>query len=230
MAEFIRPLITWLTLVLVAAVPAARAETAPKVNIHFAVFSSTLPTELTYVAADRQAPTALTFYRSQRSKDYAYVGRRTLRFYAGQDLATPVAAYEVPEESKKLLLLFQPQPKQPGQTATHYEIIGVDDSVERVPLGHFTFLNVSGRDYEARYGRQKFTVPAGGSEAYPGGAEKYLKLIATLSGHPVPVGGLMFGLTSELRATIVVFPPAHKTGVQPLIRVLYDESGQNLKR
>jgi hypothetical protein len=224
MAHFIRHLIVFLGLS--AALTTLRAEPPAlprEICLRFTVFALGGADGLMFRAKPGEAPQPLKFFSTSRSPLYDYRGAARLCFYDPSDSAGagPVAIYEVPAGMERGLLLFFPRERTPGSDLK-YEVHGIDDGVRRVPAGHFTTINVSGREYAGQYGSQRIVIPQGVGAAYPGRGRVPLVLAAQVEGQWMPAGRHEFVLGARERVTLIFYPPASPTGVYPLIRRLTD--------
>ncbi len=195
-------------------------------SVRFTVFALSGIEGLAYAPKPGQARATLRFYSAYRSPAYIYRGAARLCFYettsASGVESPPVAVYDIPEGSADLLLIFFPR-TSPAADGRKYEVFGVDDGLARTPRGHFSTLNVSGREYAAQYGSTRITIPVGVGPAHPAGGRVLLRLAARDEGRWIPVGKHDFHLTARDRILLVFYPPDEGGGFYPIIRRLSDE-------
>lgn len=223
MALIFRHLIT--AFACVAALVAARAQTAPappkEVSLQFSVFALGGADGIGYLSKTDKTPRALKFYSAYRSPQYVYRGGSRISFFGTSPAAAPVAVYDIPEGAEKLLLLFFPK-ETPAANGLKFDVYGVDDSVGRTPAGHFTTINVSGREYVGRYGDSRIDIPQGVGQAHAGKGRVSLLLAAQIEGQWLPSGKHEFNMASKDRVTLIFYPAASRTGIYPIIRRLTD--------
>lgn len=197
---------------------------AREVSLQFSVFSLGGAEGLVYRPTADKAPRALKFYSAYRSAQYVYRGGETLAFYDAKDAgpgAKPAATYTVPEGATKLLLLFFPR-ETPSADGVRYDVYGVNDDDARAPAGHFTTINVSGRDYVGQYSGHRIAIPQGIGEAHAGRGRVSLQLAAQIEGAWMATGKHEFSMAPGDRVTLIFYPSASRTGVYPIIRRLVD--------
>lgn len=205
-----------------------RAQSAtppPKtVNLRFTVFALGGAQGIGYYSAADKTPRMLKFYSAYRSPQYAYKGGPRISFFEMSATAvevTPVAVYDIPEGAENLLLLFFPK-ETPMANGLKFDVYGVDDSVARTPAGHFTTINVSGRDYVGQYGGTRIDIPQGVGQVHAGKGRVALLLAAQVEGQWLSSGKHEFNVASKDRVTLIFYPSASRTGIYPVIRRLTD--------
>lgn len=212
-----------------AALVAVRAQVAPAapakdVSLQFSVFALGGAKGIGYFSKTDKAPRALKFYSAYRSPQYVYQGGARISFFettsTGAD-APPVAVYDIPEGAGNLLLLFFPK-ETPAANGLKFDVYGVDDSVGRTPAGHFTTINVSGREYVGQYGDSRIDIPQGVGQVHAGKGRVSLLLAAQIEGQWLPSGKHEFTMASKDRVTLIFYPSASRTGIYPIIRRLTD--------
>jgi hypothetical protein len=214
--------------VCVSTLVAVRAQVAPaplkEVSLQFSVFALGGAEGIGYLSKADKAPRALKFYSAYRSPQYAYKGGSRISFYgsspAGADAVT-VAVYDIPEGAGNLLLLFFPK-ETPSADGLKFDVYGIDDSAVRTPAGHFTTINVSGREYAGQYSGSRITIPQGVGQVHAGKGRVSLLLAAQVEGHWMPSGKHEFTMAAQDRVTLIFYPSASRTGVYPIIRRLTD--------
>lgn len=212
----------------VAALVAAHAQVAPappkEVSLQFSVFALGGAEGIGYLSKADKAPRALKFYSAYRSPQYAYKGGARINFYATASATTeaaPVAVYDIPEGAGNLLLLFFPK-EAPTADGLKFDVYGIDDSAGRTPAGHFTTINVSGREYVGQYAGSRITIPQGVGQVHAGKGRVSLLLAAQVEGHWMPSGKHEFTMAAQDRVTLIFYPSASRTGIYPIIRRLTD--------
>jgi len=204
----------------------AQIPTAPprQVSFQFTVFALGGMDGVSYQAKEGAAAQPLRFYSAYRSSVYHYKGGEQVRFWAqaadGGEAAV-VAVYTVPEGAKNLLLLFFPKTAT-SEAGLKYDVYGVDDSVDKTPAGSFSTINVSGREYAAQYGADRFTIPRGIGEAHAGKGRVKLLLASQIDGGWMSAGKHEFVMGAQDRVTLIFYPPANRTAIYPIIRRLTD--------
>lgn len=235
MADSRRYLIVLVAFLGVFAIARAQAGPVPEatkeVSLQFSVFALGGAEGIGFQAQAGTGPRALKFFSAYRSPQYAYHGVPRMCFFdtTTGDTAPPVAVYEIPEGAGNLLLLFFPK-ETPTATGIKYDVIGVDDRVERTPGGHFTTINVSGREYVAQYGANRILIPQGVGAVHTGKGRVSLMLAAQVEGQWMPTGRHDFSMSATDRVTLIFYPPASRTGVYPIIRRLVDAGPDPLKQ
>lgn len=222
MAHFIRHLNRVFACVLcLTALHAEPSPVAKAVDVRFTVFALGGADGIAYRPMAGEMPRTLKFFSAYRSPPYDYRGGSRMCFFdpAGGSEAVPVAIYDVPEGVKRVLLLFFPRDVA-GGSGLRYDVYGVDEGLERVPAGHFTTINVSGREYAGQYGANRIVIPQGVGAAHPGKARVALSLAAQVEGQWLAAGRHEFGVAAQERVTLIFYPPASRTSVYPLIRRL----------
>ncbi len=209
--------------------PLAPAPAHKLVSIHFTVFALGGMEGAVYRPEANKPPQPLKFYSAYRSSSYAYKGTTQLQFFdekaVSEEGALPIAVYEIPEGAKELLLLFSPKAAaaiQPGDSGLKYDVFGIDDSVDCTPAGHFRTINVSGREYVGHYAGTRFPIPRGVGEAHPARGKVALSLATPVGEHWISTGGHEFTLTARDRVTLILYPPASRTALYPIVRRLTD--------
>jgi len=195
-----------------------------QVSLRFTVFALGGAKGLAYEPRTGHARRPLKFYSAYRSPRYDYHGPVRIRFFDTEeaDQALPVATYDVPEGAAgDLLLLFFPK-EVPTAQGLKYDVYGIDDSLDRTPAGHFTTINVSGRDYVGQYGGNRIAIPQGVGRAHAGKGHLILYLATQIEGIWLPTGRHDFGMGARDRVTLIFYPPASGSGVYPIIRRLTD--------
>jgi hypothetical protein len=216
--------------VCVAALVAARAQVAPappkEVSLQFSVFALGGAEGIGYLSKADKTPRALKFYSAYRSPQYAYRGGSRISFFATSaagESAAPVAIYDIPEGAGNLLLLFFPKEK-PSADGLKFDVHGIDDSATRTPAGHFTTINVSGREYVGHYAGSRITIPQGVGQVHAGKGRVSLLLAAQIEGHWMASGKHEFTMSAQERVTLIFYPSASQTGIYPIIRRLTDSA------
>lgn len=197
-----------------------------EVSLRFTVFGLSAVEGLVYRAAPDGPPRALQFHSAYRSARYDYRGGERLCFYDGSAVvadphAAPVATYAVPEGVADLLLLFLPR-RAPTTDGLLYDVYGVDDGLGRAPAGHFTTINVSGREYVAHHSGESITIPRGVGAVHAARGRVSLALAAQVGEAWLATGKHEFNLAARDRVTLIFFPSASGTSVYPIIRRLVD--------
>jgi hypothetical protein len=239
MALTLRYLIISVACIAALASPAGAqlAPTTPKeVSVQFSVFALGGAKDISYISKTGEGLRALKFYSAYRSPQYLYRGASRISFFetssTGADPA-PVAVYDIPEGAENLLLLFFPK-ETPTANGLKFDVYGVDDSVGRTPVGHFTTINVSGREYVGQYADNRITIPQGVGQIHAAKGRVSLLLAAQIEGHWMPSGKHEFNMASKDRVTLIFYPSASRTGIYPIIRRLtdtlptMDEKGQTV--
>jgi len=198
--------------------------------MQFRVFGSVPISGLAFGEPGSSALQSIKFHRAQLSKTYHYKGPRTLEFIKGGNTESAIAAFEFNETNNRWLLFFIPSLDQNNQGISRYQILGLADDFEKIPLGSYVFLNLSEHDYQAEYSGKVLSLPRGLSRSYTASGDSFLGLTYISSGHKIEVGGVNFGLTPDARAIILISPPSRKTSLQPLLRVIIDESKPDPKK
>ena len=227
MAISFRHLIT--ALVCIAALASsARAQLAPTppkdVSLKFSVFALGGAKDIGYFSKTDKTPRALKFYSAYRSPEYVYQGGARISFFETPSTradAVAVAVYDIPEGAENMLLLFFPK-ETPAANGLKFDIYGVDDSVRRTPAGHFTTINVSGREYVGQYSDSRINIPQGVGQVHAGKGRVSLLLAAQIEGQWMPSGKHEFSMASKDRVTLIFYPSASRTGIYPIIRRLTD--------
>ncbi|MET0263033.1 MAG: hypothetical protein ABW223_09065 [Rariglobus sp.] len=201
------------------------ATPAKEVSLKFTVFALGGADGLAYRSTTEGEPRALKFYSAYRSAVYVYKGAEQLSFFEADTIESaaprPVAVYTIPKGATNLLLLFFPR-ESPAHDGLKYDVHGVDDSTSRTPPGHFTTINVSGREYAGLYAGQRITIPQGVGEAHMGRSKVSLQLASQVEGSWLSTGRHEFSMSSKDRVTLIFYPSASRTGAYPIIRRLVD--------
>ena len=239
MAFTVRHLIAALVCLAALASPVrAQPATPPpkQVSLQFSVFALGGAKGIGYYSSTDKTPRVLKFYSAYRSPQYVYKGGARISFFEMSATAVdgaPVAVYDIPEGAENLLLLFFPKEALMA-SGLKFDVYGVDDSAARTPAGHFTTINVSGRDYVGQYGGNRIDIPQGIGQVHAGKGRVALLLAAQIEGQWLPSGKHEFNVASKDRVTLIFYPSASRTGIYPIIRRLTDtlpasdEKGQTL--
>ncbi|MDP1579006.1 MAG: hypothetical protein Q8M02_01930 [Candidatus Didemnitutus sp.] len=191
-------------------------------NVEFNVFALHPIEGLTYTPAARQGKKELQFFATSRSENYSYRGKPRLEFFDRDDPSKqPVAVWEIPEEMKRATLIFSPKERNEDKV-TKYSIIAVDDSMTRIPAGHFAVLNLSSTEYVGIQGKEKMKVAPGLNPAVVGKRKVYIGF-ALPGAEKNLLSGYQFENAPNQRVLLIIFPPAKKTSLQPVVRRLVED-------
>ncbi len=223
MAKSQRNLIFGLLLLVSSFLPALGQEPRPRaVNIRFSTYALNPPTEIGYFPKEKSSIVGIKFYGASRSQAFQYTGSPDVKFYdVNNPKSDPIAVWKSEGKYSNAFLLFLPRHEK-STDGTTYSIYAVDDSLTRIPQGHFAILNLAGRDYDGRSGKHNFAVAQGVNDAVAGSGVVYVELSIKQDSKKLVVGGIKFDMKSSERSLILVFPPVKKTGLQPVLRSLVD--------
>lgn len=225
MAYAKRFLAVWLTCFLVLVVRVVAADQPEKLkSVQFSVYSLAEIEKLFFVPSPGQKAISLRFLSAYRSPTYSYRGPRQIRFFSSNvdpEHSLPVAIWEIPDETRKVVLLFQPSSSR-ASDALPFDVTAVEDSLDKIPLGHFAIYNVWGVEFEGKYGSRKIRVKGGLNEPLKGTQHGLLKLFSETEGQKLQVAGYGFEVLAEDRVMILIFPPTKNSSLAPLIRKLTD--------
>jgi hypothetical protein len=228
MAFSCRHLITSIALVATSLGTHAQSLISPpkEVSVRFTVFALGGMDGAAYRPRPGQPAHNLTFYSAYRSSEYEYRGVSRLEFFdarASAEGAAPVAIYDIPEGSDRLLLLFSAK-RATTEDGLRYDVYGFADGVDVMPGGHFRTINLSGREYVGLSGGNRIVIPKGVGPAFSGKGTVALRLATRLDGNWITTGKYEFTMLARDRVTLILYPPASRAAVYPIMRRLVDHA------
>jgi len=203
------------------------------VDIQFRVFALNTINGLCFQPALKAVAREIVFFSSERSSAYRYKGGASLAFYegtgssspipgpTGEITSPPVALAMLPPGVKQVMLLFFPK-RQPAADGLKYDVVVIEDSLEKVPLGMAVTLNASGQNYEGRVGTVPIQIPPGQGVPFKVVGRVHTQLAARVNGQAFRAATFDLKLNAQQRAWVLLFPPYAIGEFQPQIRVLYE--------
>ena len=148
-------------------------EEEPIIKAEFTVYSLKRLQDLKFLRGDRKGASALEFFSSARSKLYEYEGPNPIIFFREAPAPTiedpnavnrtKVAELTLPQEGGEFLFIFFPDYSSDNEK---YQIYPLDDSKSELPNGSIRLFNATSFQLEGVFGRNKFNLAPGPSEAY----------------------------------------------------------------
>lgn len=218
---------------------AQTTDNTTRTRVEFSVFARHRVKGLQVLPADGAEPIDVEFFGKARSPRYTADGDGTVVFYDAKELAAyrerladgaqdrpalpPARAIaQVPAGVERALLLFIPV-RGAAAGGVRFHVFVVDDGPRRVPAGHASVINASGREYMAQLGGRVLELPHGVSETVPIAGEVELRLAARTDEGWEACGVHTFEIGERERVNLVLFPPTSRTGIAPVVRTLIDE-------
>ena len=145
----------------------------PIIKVEFTVYSLERLQDLKFIHGDRKGASALEFFSSARSSLYEYEGPNPIIFFRETPAPTiedpkavnrtKVAELTLPQEGGEFLFIFFPNSNRDNE---EYQIYQLDDSKGELPNGSIRLFNATSFQLEGVFGRNKFNLAPGPSEAY----------------------------------------------------------------
>lgn len=145
----------------------------PIIKAEFTVYSLNRPQGLKFIHGDRKGASALEFFSSARSRLYEYEGPNPIIFFRETPAPTvedpnavdrtKVGEISLPQEGGEFLFIFFPDSRGNNDK---YRIYPLDDSQSELPNGSIRLFNATSFQLEGLFGRNKFNLAPGPSEAY----------------------------------------------------------------
>lgn len=145
----------------------------PIIKADFTVYSLKRLQDLKFIHGDRQGASELEFFSSARSKLYNYEGPNPIIFFRETPAPTiedpnavnrtKVAELSLPKDGGEFLFIFFPDYNSENEK---YQVYPLDDSESKLPNGSIRLFNATSFQLEGVFGRNKFNLAPGPSEAY----------------------------------------------------------------
>lgn len=198
-----------------------------QVTLEFTVSARESIGGLVYRPGNDKAFHPVVFYGAYRADSLRYKGAETLEFYsattAGAENAKPVARCVIPEGMSKAFLLFFPK-QTPAADGLSYDVVAIDDAMEKIGPGSFAVINLTNQEYAAHYGAASpIVIGRGVSPSYQASGEVMLRLAMQKADGWRKAGRRGFDLGERNRVWVIIYPPAAPTDVYPIIRTLTQE-------
>jgi hypothetical protein len=203
------------------------APAVPQVALAFSVSCRGVASGLVYRPARGKPFKPVVFYGGYRPGPISYKGPARMEFFDQADAASenprPVAICTVPEGITDALLLFLPK-TQPTAEGLRFDVVAVDDSLEKVPPGSFAVINVTNNDYAAQYGTASpITISRGVNPFYRASGRVTLRLAVRDGAEWINAGRRSLDLTKQNRVWVIIYPPPGADDIWPIINTLTQE-------
>jgi hypothetical protein len=198
-----------------------------QVALEFSVSCRDVVSGLVYRPARGRPCKPVTFYGGYRARPISYKGAARMEFFDQADAASenpqPVAICNVPEGITSALLLFLPK-AQPTAEGLKFDVVAINDSLEKVPPGSFAVINVTNNDYAAQYGTASpITISRGVNPFNRASGQVILRLAVRDGVEWINAGRRSLDLTKQNRVWVILYPPPGDSDVGPIIDTLTQE-------
>lgn len=163
--KLLRAFLSWLIapVVFTVSLQAQPVSSPPPIRAEFtvALADGSVPTSVFFLN-DKGVEIPVAINSATRSPVYSYTGKPQLLFWGRDQSGTkrPVASVMLPPESRRLLILFVPNPAVAPDKPSHLAI-ATEDSIQNAPKGSLRILNLSGSELAMELGGRVSKISPG---------------------------------------------------------------------